>query len=190
LIEEVFGAGSDGCPGGLGAAVVAHLMDKTPFLAEMYWNVDQVLLSDRSPWFGGRSRTQIYRAALAKALRHPHGRDHDGHERGVRVVLKHILFGGMLPLRLGFDRGPIVLKGGRATVHQAQVYHNKGREVAFAPSYRFVADLATDDAHTTLPGGPSDRRFSKWYARGLLDWLHGRYRTLHGLAPAEEAEAE
>lgn len=188
LIDEVFGAGSEGHPGALGGAVVAHLMDRTPFLAEMYWNVDQILLAERSPWFGGRSRAQVYRAALAKALRHEHGHVQDVHDRGTKVVLRHILFGGMLPIRLGFDRGPIVLKGGRATVHQAQVYHNKGREVAFAPSYRFVADLATDDAHTTLPGGPSDRRFSKWYARGLLDWLHGRFRTLHGLPREPEAD--
>jgi acyl-homoserine lactone acylase PvdQ len=29
-----------------------------------------------------------------------------------------------------------------------------------------------------MAGGPSERRFSKWYASGLNDWIKGKYKTL------------
>jgi len=52
--------------------------------------------------------------------------------------------------------------------------------VAFGPALRFMADLATDEIQTTLAGGASDRRFSKWYSNGLRDWIEGRYKGLYG----------
>ena len=33
---------------------------------------------------------------------------------------------------------------------------------------------------TALPGGPSDRRFSGWYASELDAWADGRYKLLRG----------
>ena len=72
---------------------------------------------------------------------------------------------------LGFDRGPMPVVGGRATVVQGQVLKLAGRESSFCPSWRFVADLATDAAETALAGGPSDRRFSRWYATDVARWL-------------------
>jgi penicillin amidase len=41
-----------------------------------------------------------------------------------------------------------------------------------------VTDLATDEVHSNLAGGPSDRRFSKWYCSGLKGWIRGEYKTL------------
>ncbi len=95
-----------------------------------------------------------------------------------QITLSHLLFGGKMPRWLGFDRGPITLKGGRATPHQGQVYRSGGRETSFAPSFRFVTDLAKDEVHSSLCGGPSDRRFSRRYCSDLDDWIHGRYKTL------------
>ncbi len=98
--------------------------------------------------------------------------------------MRHLLFGGKLPLWLGFDR-ELEIPGNRATVHQGQIYRGGGRETSFAPSLRFITDLATDEIHISLAGGPSDRRFSKWYASGVADWVAGRYKTLSG--PSQSA---
>jgi penicillin amidase len=93
-------------------------------------------------------------------------------------VLAHMLFGGKLPRVLGFDRGPITLEGGRATIHQGQIYRSGGRATSFAPSIRIVADLARDEVATTLVGGPSDRPFSRWYVFDLARWQAGKLKTL------------
>ena len=100
------------------------------------------------------------------------------------IPLTHILFGGKLPRFLGFDRGPIELPGGRATVHQGQVFRSGGRQTSFAPSLRILVDMGSDVLHSNLPGGPSDRRFSKWYASDLGPWLRGEYKCL---APGDES---
>jgi penicillin amidase len=78
-------------------------------------------------------------------------------------MFKHLLFGGKLPSFLGFDYGPVELMGCRATVPQGQIFKNAGRTTTFSPSYRFIADMNDKKLHTTLAGGPSDRRFSRLY---------------------------
>jgi penicillin amidase len=50
--------------------------------------------------------------------------------------------------------------------------------VAVGPSYRFVTDLAQSVVWTALPGGPSDRRFSRWYTSGVRDWVAGRLKAV------------
>ena len=99
-----------------------------------------------------------------------------GHVR--KVTMKNILFDGKLPRFLGFDRGPITIIGSLASPHQGQIFESAGRQTSFAPSLRMVADLATDNLYTNLAGGPSDRRFSKWYASDLDNWIEGRYKRL------------
>ena len=83
-----------------------------------------------------------------------------------------------MPKMLGFDRGPIILAGGRATVQQGQIYRSAGRMTSFTPSFRMITDFASDELHTNLAGGPSDRRFSPWYCSDLENWLRGKYKTL------------
>ena len=97
-------------------------------------------------------------------------------------MMTNIFFNGKLPAFLGFDRGPWAAMGGRATLHQAQLYTSRGRRTSFLPSFRIVSDLATDEAFSNLAGGPSDRRFSRWYANDIQNWLHGRYKALCGRA--------
>jgi penicillin amidase len=179
LIEEVFGAENTDA---LGEAVVEHVMQHTPLFADFFGNFDRVLLSEKSAWFGNRTRDEIYRNALERALQQPpkpYGETH-------QIIMRHLLFGGKLPRWLGFDHGPIPLLGGRATVHQGQIYRVAGRETTFAPSLRLVTNLSGDELHTTLAGGPSDRRFSKWYANEIDDWLNGRYKVLSGYEKFEQ----
>jgi len=90
--------------------------------------------------------------------------------------MNHILFDGKMPGFLGFDKGPITGVGGRATIHQGQIYRSAGRVTTFMPSFRMTMDMATTEMHPNLAGGPTDRRFSKWYTSGLQDWLEGKYK--------------
>ncbi|MFN8641770.1 MAG: penicillin acylase family protein [Candidatus Binatia bacterium] len=167
LVAEVFGAVC-------GAEVLHHLLEETGIPADFYGHFDRVLLDAGSVWYGPRDRDALWRRVAADALAAPAER----WGARQRVVLRHLLFGGRLPAWLGFDRGPVELRGGRATIHQGQVYRSGGRVTTFAPSYRLVTDFAAAAIHTCLAGGPSDRRGSRWYTSGVADWLAGRYKTL------------
>jgi len=68
------------------------------------------------------------------------------------------------------------LPGGRATVHQGQIYNNAGRKTSFAPSFRLVTDMAENVLYTNFIGGVSDRRFSKLYNNDFLNWKNGVFR--------------
>jgi len=168
LIRQVFGAG------GIGEQVVDFLIDETGIFVDFYANIDRVMLSEVSPWFGERDRDDLWRAAFETAAREPVER-WGAHNR---ITMSHILLGGKLPKFLGFDRGPIELRGGRATPHQGQVYTSAGRTTSFAPSIRVVADMGTDHLLTNIAGGPSDRRFSRWYCSDLTRWLTCEYKKL------------
>jgi penicillin amidase len=53
-----------------------------------------------------------------------------------------------------------------------------GRTTTFCPSYRFIADFSEEGIHTTLVGGSTDRRFSKWYVNDIKNWIEGNYKIL------------
>jgi len=171
LIGEVFAE----CECSFGRPVLERILHETCIFFDFYGNFDRILLAENSVWFGQQSRAQLYRAALAKALSIPS----EAYGRSRKLRMRHLLFGGKLPLFFGFDR-MIEMPGNRATVHQGQIYRGGGRELSFAPSLRFMTDLATDEIRTTLAGGPSDRFLSKWYANGLAYWVEGRYKILSG----------
>jgi penicillin amidase len=163
----------------LGEDVLTFLKKGAGLFIGFYPNVDRVLLAETSPWHRGRSREEVFVAAL----RHLPDRVSETWGERNRVTLTNIFFGGRLPRFLGFDRGPIPLRGGRATPHQGQIFEAAGRTTSFAPSLRLIADLGGETLSTAMPGGPRDRRFSRWYASGLADWLAGRYKTLRRMGP-------
>ncbi len=168
LLRIVFG------DGGIGREVVDYIMTETSLFNDYYANFDSILLKKRSAWFGRRSREEILRRALDEGLAvkaAPYGKTR-------KIMFAHMLFGGKLPRFLGYDRGPIELPGCRATVPQGQIFRSAGRTTTFSPSYRMIADMAFCEIHTTLAGGPSDRRFSRWYASDLDNWLRGAYKIL------------
>ena len=172
LLLAVFG------DGGLGRDVVRHLASGTGVFVDFYDNFDRVLLDEDAPWYAlredGRDRAALFYAAFDAACGEPVPPWGEVNQ----VKLTHIFFAGKLPRLLGFDRGPVPLRGGRATPHQGQVYRSAGRDTSFAPSYRLIVDLGDDEAHTCLPGGASDRRFSKWYCSELDAWVEGGIKTL------------
>lgn len=168
LHREVFGKN------GFGEAVVDYLQERTGLFVGFYLNFDRVLLSEDSAWFGGRPREDLYRRVAAQALKVKPRTWGEVH----RYMMTHLLLGGRLPRFLGFDRGPITAIGGRATIHQSQIYGTGSRVSTFVPSFRMVCDLSTDECCTNLAGGPSDRRFSRWYCSDLKNWLSGKYKTI------------
>jgi penicillin amidase len=177
LIEEFF-SGSEPTKhaGPIGGVALAHLLDETSCFSEYYGEIDDVMLAERSEWLGVRDRDEVFRIAFERARV-----ERVEPYRSTRMFLmKHLLLGGKLPVRLGFDRGPFVLEGGRATVRQGQIVKTRGRRFAMGPSYRIVADLGLDEIDTALPGGPSDRAFGKWYASGIAAWLEGKYQKIKG----------
>ena len=168
LLREVFGKL------GWGEEVFDYVDRETGIFADFYGNFDRILLQETSAWFEGRSRQEIYQTAIERALAGPL-RTY-GETR--LITMTNIFFGGKLPRFLGFDYGPFPLMGCRATIPQGAIYRNGGMLTTFHPSYRMIADLATDTLETNLAGGPSDRRFSPWYKSDVENWRNGRYKTL------------
>ena len=168
LYSQVFGKH------GFGTEAVGHIDKHTGIFNDFYINFDQILLSENSLWFGDNTREELYVKAAEKALKvEP---EKWGNTR--KVIMKNILFDGKLPKFLGFDRGPITIIGNLATPHQGQIFESAGRQTTFAPGFRMVVDLSTDEIKTNMAGGPSDRRFSKWYCSDLENWRSGKYKTL------------
>jgi penicillin amidase len=176
LYREVFGKS------GFGETVIDYLDQETGAFIDFYENFDRVLLAEESPWFGDQSRAAVYRQAAQKALSVEPKRWKEVQQ----FRLNHILLGSKLPGFCGFDRGPVTAIGNRATIHQGQLYRSAGRMTSFLPSFRIVSDLAKGDVHTNLAGGPSDRRFSKWYCSDLENWIEGRYKRLGTVADNQE----
>lgn len=166
LYREVFGKN------GFGREAACYLDEHTGIFNDFYINFDRILLSENSLWFGGREREDLYLRAAENALKEPSQKWGDSR----KLILKNILFNGKLPRFLGFDRGPVTIIGSLATPHQGQIFESAGRQTSFAPSFRMVTDLSTDDIYTNMAGGPSDRRFSKWYCSDLDNWITGKYK--------------
>ncbi|MEN8114155.1 MAG: penicillin acylase family protein [Actinomycetota bacterium] len=171
LLIEMFG------DGGVGLPVVEHLVDATGVFIDFYQHFDRILTAPESSWLGERDLSSVYRAAFDRVALEGHARWGDLN----RVTMSHILLGGKLPGFAGFDVGPIELRGGRATPHQGQIYESAGRQTSFAPSFRLLADMGQPGTRTALSGGPSDRRFSKWYTSDLGRWQDGEYKELRRL---------
>jgi len=168
LYREVFGKN------GFGTKAVKHIDKHTGMFNDFYLNFDRILLSENSVWFGNNTREDLYFKAAEKALEVEPEKLGDTR----KVIMKNIVFDGKLPKFLGFDRGPITIIGSLATPHQGQVFESAGRQTTFAPGFRMVIDLATDEMNTNMAGGPSDRRFSKWYCSDLENWISGKYKTI------------
>ncbi|MCU0304564.1 MAG: penicillin acylase family protein [Thermoanaerobaculales bacterium] len=154
------------------------LVDETAIVADFYHLFDAVLLDDDPFWWGETGREGVLRAVLEETLGEADPFDLMPWGRRRRVMMENIFFGGRLPRVLGFDHGPIELPGGRATIVQGGLFTAYGRLTSFAPSWRYIADLGADEVHTALAGGPSGRRFSRWYTTDVARWLRGGYKTI------------
>jgi penicillin amidase len=154
------------------------LVEGTAILADYYHLFDRILMSEDPYWWGDAGREPVLRAILDDVLGTLDPFDAMPWGRRRRVAMTNIFFDGRLPRWLGFDRGPVELPGNRATVVQGGLFTAHGRTTTFAPSWRFITDLGSDEIFTVLAGGPSGRRFSRWYASDVARWLRGEYKKI------------
>lgn len=175
LLGEVFGKGV------FGDETWQAFVSTTNLLGAYFQVFDDALLGSDESWFGKRGRDGVFRVVLSDVLSIS---AEDvwpwGDER--QVTMHNLFFGGKLPRivsrLLGIDYGPLALPGGRATIVQGQIFKSHGRHTTFAPSYRSVCDLGTDEMHTALAGGASGRIFSPLYTSEFARWLRFEYKTL------------
>ena len=175
LLAEVFGRGM------FGEAAWRETVAETNILTDFYHVFDDALLGDDPSWYGDAGRDTMLRGVVCRVCERyptPDAVPAWGSQR--QVMMTNLFFAGALPRFLGFDRGPVVLEGNRATIVQGAIYRAHGRVTTFCPSYRFIADLGDGTAHTALAGGPSDRRFSPYYATDIERWQQYEYKVLRG----------
>ena len=167
LLKLVFGEN------GMGVDVVETMITDTAMFAVLHGNFDQVLLKDASAWFPDQPREEIYRKAIDRGLSKPAV----SYGQTRKIYIPNILFGGKLPKLFGFDYGPYEHIGSRATIPQSQIFKALGYSTTFAAAYRMITDMDNEELLNNLPGGPSDRRFSKYYKMGLAEWISARYHV-------------
>ena len=168
LVRVVFG------DGGMGCGVIDYILKETGSFNDYYGNFDDILVNGESAWFQAKPREEAISQALAEGLAVKAQRY--GSTR--KIMFAHLLFGGKFPSWLGFDYGPVELPGGKATIPQGQIFQSAGRTTTFSPSLRMIADMGRTDLLIALAGGPSERRFSKWYKNGIDGWLKGQYKRI------------
>lgn len=158
-----------------------ELVEETGILVDFYDKFDRFLFAEEesNTWFSEISRDEFIKQAF-KGISEKWNSFHEIPTWGSRrkVWMNNILFDGKLPKFLGFDYGPITLEGNRATVVQGALYKSHGRVSTFCPSYRYITDLSEFKAWTALAGGPSSKKFSKYYANDIPLWLGYRYKVL------------
>ncbi|MFG1591209.1 penicillin acylase family protein [Halobacteriovorax sp. CON-3] len=161
----------------LGEQVTTYCMDETSIIADFYGLFDRIFLTSDIDhiWFkDSKEKEQYIEAALNKCLADAPKNMRWGDKN--RYKMKHILFDGKLPLFLGFDIDNVEIPGNRSTITQGAVYEAHGRTTSFVPSWKMVTNHSSPDVYTVLPGGLSDRRFSKNYKSDVSNWINNRYR--------------
>ncbi len=157
-----------------GEETMDHILDRSGIFAMFFHYFDAVLLGDGGRWFSREQADTAAAHALAEACLPPFPRlDRTRSQR-----MGHLLFAGLFPSFLGFDIGPAFFPGSRATVWQGQFFRSGDRSITFCPSYRFLSDMGSDHAFTSLPGGATDRRFGRYYRNDLPRFLRGEYKKL------------
>ena len=167
LYFEIFGAHNFGKESG------AYLQENTGMFIGLYKNFSSIVLKETSSWFK-ENKAIIIERIIKEVLKDKPVKwgDHN------QIVFRNLFFNGKLPGFLGFDPGPFGLIGGRATVHQGQVFTSRGRTTSFTPSIRFITDHSKHEIETSFAGGASANRFSKFYKNRIKDWLKGNYDVL------------
>ncbi|MBT3784520.1 penicillin acylase family protein [bacterium] len=154
----------------------------TSRILDFYFIFDRILLDcpeeHKKLWFGEEGQEIVFARAMHKTLDKFSNQKIPTWGENQQATMTNLFFGGKLPSIFGFDYGPIVIEGCRATVVQGSIYIDNGKKAAFCPCYRFIADLGTNEAHTILAGGHTDRRFSRFYKNEVEAWLNFQYKTL------------
>ena len=170
VLLEIFGHEK-----GIGWLRMLYLCTRMGYSNMMLTLIDRMLAKDHSGWWARHGKGKFIRRA-AEAL--------EGYkfEPWSETNAFHFSNRFFSPKRvgrvLGFHSPNIAMRGCAATLFQGHLLRAATRETTFAPSYHLVADLGTDEAHTNLPGGPSESRFSRYYRNDIPLWHTGQYKRL------------
>ncbi|MBI5365913.1 MAG: penicillin acylase family protein [Planctomycetes bacterium] len=172
LLREVFGRRLFG----LGAW--EQIASESALVKLFAWTFDEAMLGEDPAWFGAEGREAVFRRVLRETLERVDATRVKAWGEVQEVRMTNVFFAGKLPAWLGFDHGPIRLEGSRATVVQGGVGRVNGRLTSFCPSWRWITDLATEEAFTALAGGVSGSRLSPLYLSDVRRWLGYGYKRL------------
>ncbi len=178
VLLEIFGESS-----GIGWRRMLYLSSRAGYSSMVITCIDRLLARDESLWWAGRDKGELIRRAAAKLSAEP---DQPWSITNAFRFTNRFFEGQLVGRALGFHTGDIPMPGCHATPFQGHLLRSARRETTFAPSYHFVTDLASDEAWTNLPGGPSESRFSRWYRSDVWRWCQGKYKQLSA-APPEAA---
>ncbi|MCC5831784.1 MAG: penicillin acylase family protein [Chlamydiales bacterium] len=168
LILEVFGKV-------FGMKTWDNIVRRHSLLVFIHGHFDRILLTGDESWFGEEGKERLFRRLLEKNL------DRFSSElpswgKKNQLILDHMLFEGKFSKIFG--KGPYPAEGGRASVCAYIPFREHKRRIAAGASYRFIADMGTEEAFTVLCGGPTEGRFSKYYVSDLPMWLNFEYKKL------------
>ncbi|MBI1248426.1 hypothetical protein GC197_11390 [bacterium] len=160
---------------GMGPRRTLYLVTRAGFSSMIIAACDAILKKDQSLWWQSRDKAEMIRTAGEKALQE---KELTWGEFNSFHFTDRFFGGGRVGRLLGFDSPEYPMPGCHATIFQGHVLQTATRESTFAPSYHMVTDLATDEAWTNLPGGPSESRFSWYYKSDVPLWLAAEYKRL------------
>jgi penicillin G amidase len=169
---------------GIGWRRMLYLCSRVGFSTMVLTAIDKLLLKPDSLWWQGRSKRSLIRKAaerLASEKDEPWSAINGFHFTNRFVESRFV------GRAFGFHTREMSLPGCHATPFQGHLLRAARREASFAPSYHFVTDLATDEAWTNLPGGPSESRVSGYYKNDIQRWHSGEYKRL-AVEPLEAGE--
>lgn len=174
VLLEIFGQDPQH-QGGIGWRRMLYLCTRAGFSMMIVTCIDRLLHQRDSLWWQGRDKGALIARAASQLTA-----EHDqpwGKFNAFRFTNRYFerQLGGHA---LGFHTGELPMPGCHATPFQGHLLRAATRETTFAPSYHFVADLATDEAWSNLPGGPTESRFSRWYKSDIPRWCEGVYKRL------------
>ncbi len=151
----------------------AHLKNETCFFADFYDFFDQLFIGNKDSeiFFNEKSK----QAFVLDALKKVENKDERWGDIN-KLDMNNLFFDGKIPAFLGFDQKNVEIPGNRATISQGAVYNSHGRKSSFCPSWRFVSDFKSNRCYSHLPGGLSDRRFSKNYKADIVNWAKHQFR--------------
>jgi penicillin amidase len=174
VLLEVFGQARD-THGGIGWRRMLYLSSRVGFSTMLLTAVDRLLKKQESSWWRERDKGDLIRRAAERVAA-----EEEQPWSGLNSFrfTNRFFEGHLVGHLLRFHTGELPMRGCHATPFQGHLLRTATRESTFAPSYHFVTDLATDEAWTNLPGGPSESRFSRFYKNGIHQWLDGEYKRL------------
>jgi penicillin G amidase len=183
LFEEIYHALLKGIFGDqlFGDKVWSFICRESDIFADYYALFDRVILECDSNFFESvEERNKLIKEVVERVVNRYEGVALPTLGEHSLFTMTNIFFQGKVPKWLGFDYGPIMQEGSRATIVQGNLYLRHGRQTSFGPSYRAVTDMSSDQVFTVLAGGPSGRRFSPHYKTDIERWLNYEYKLLNG----------